>query len=238
MSKGKDEPAKKPAGSSAEARSAPPVKIIKRYTNRKLYDTVESRYVTLEEIAEMIRVGEDVRIIDNRTKEDLTSVTLAQIIFEQEKKTGRMPLAVLRDIVRNGGGTLQDFFEREIQPRVASIREGAERIPKKVFGRRDLQDIPMPEPPTEPPTEQEARAYLKQLVEGFRQNVDQWQLRVQDWQRHVDDRLQNTLQSVTGLPALHKDLIGLRARLDDIEKKITALDDDEDDGDGETGAGG
>ncbi len=48
--------------------SEPPVKIIKRYTNRKLYDTVESRYVTLEEIAEMIRSGGDVRIIDNRPR--------------------------------------------------------------------------------------------------------------------------------------------------------------------------
>ena len=61
-------------------------KIIKRYTNRKLYDTVESRYVTLDEIAEMIKQGAEVKIVDNRTKEDLTSVTLAQIVFEEEKK--------------------------------------------------------------------------------------------------------------------------------------------------------
>src|SRR5215208_6177968 len=51
-------------------------KVIKRYTNRKLYDTVESRYVTLDEIAAMIKAGAEVKIIDNRTKEDLTSVTL------------------------------------------------------------------------------------------------------------------------------------------------------------------
>ncbi len=58
------------------------VKIIKRYTNRKLYDTVESRYVTLDEIAAMVKAGAEVKIIDNRSKEDLTTVTLAQIIFE------------------------------------------------------------------------------------------------------------------------------------------------------------
>src|SRR5919206_3784144 len=75
-------------------------KIIKRYTNRKLYDTVESRYVTLDEIAEMIKAGADVRILDNRTKEDLTSVTLAQIVFEEEKKTSRTSLRTLRDLIR------------------------------------------------------------------------------------------------------------------------------------------
>src|SRR4051812_30115578 len=81
-------------------------KVIKRYSNRKLYDTVESRYVTLDEIAQMIQDGAEVRIVDNRSKEDLTSVTLAQIIFKQEKKKSRMPLAVLKDIIRHPGETI------------------------------------------------------------------------------------------------------------------------------------
>jgi polyhydroxyalkanoate synthesis regulator protein len=61
-------------------------RIIKRYQNRKLYDTNASRYVTLDDIATLIREGEDVQIIDNQNQDDLTSVTLTQIIFEQEKK--------------------------------------------------------------------------------------------------------------------------------------------------------
>ena len=60
--------------------------LIKRYSNRKLYDTSRSCYVTLEEVAAMVRNGQDVVIIDNKTKEDLTTVTLTQIIFEEEKK--------------------------------------------------------------------------------------------------------------------------------------------------------
>src|SRR5438067_3019531 len=84
---------------ASEARKEP--KVIKRYTNRKLYDTVESRYVTLDEIAQMIKGGAEVKIIDNRSKEDLTSVTLAQIIFEEEKKRSQMPLGVLREISRH-----------------------------------------------------------------------------------------------------------------------------------------
>ena len=67
-----------------EVASANP-RVIKRYANRKLYDTRDSRYVTLPQIAELVRGGEDVQIIDNRTKENLTSVTLAQIIYESEK---------------------------------------------------------------------------------------------------------------------------------------------------------
>src|SRR5471030_2495155 len=75
-------------------------KVIKRYTNRKLYDTVESRYVTLDEIAQMIKAGAEVKIIDNRTKEDLTSVTLAQIIFEEEKKICASVTEVRSSLVR------------------------------------------------------------------------------------------------------------------------------------------
>jgi len=56
--------------------------VIKRYSNRKLYDTQESRYVTLEELEEMIRAGKELQVLDAATGEDLTSVTLAQILLE------------------------------------------------------------------------------------------------------------------------------------------------------------
>jgi polyhydroxyalkanoate synthesis repressor PhaR len=75
---------------------------IKRYANRKLYDTRESRYVTLEHIAAMVRAGDDVRVVDNTTQADLTTATLAQIIFEEEKATPRLSLAGLREIIQQG----------------------------------------------------------------------------------------------------------------------------------------
>src|ERR1043165_4916305 len=82
----------------------PETRIIKRYANRKLYDTEHSRYVTLDQISELIRNGDDVKIVDNKTKEDLTSVTLAQIIFEEEKKQRSfLPLTAMRNIIQNGG---------------------------------------------------------------------------------------------------------------------------------------
>lgn len=111
------------------------IRVIKRYQNRKLYDTTTSRYVTLDDIAEMIREGEDVQIIDNRNREDLTGVTLTQILFEQEKKKkSLLPLATLRNIIQSGGEKLVGFVQSSIESGVTSLshaREGIEKIIKK-----------------------------------------------------------------------------------------------------------
>lgn len=81
--------------------------VIKRYPNRKLYDTEAKRYVTLGDIAALIRSGEEVVVVDHTTEEDLTAVILTQIILEQEKlKKGFLPKAVLTNLVRAGGDTV------------------------------------------------------------------------------------------------------------------------------------
>src|SRR5258706_15611366 len=77
--------------------------VIKRYSNRKLYDTQESRYVTLEEIEEMIRGGREVSVVDASTGEDLTSVTLTQIILEHERNhRGTLPIGFLHQLIKHG----------------------------------------------------------------------------------------------------------------------------------------
>lgn len=81
--------------------------VIKRYPNRKLYDTDAKRYITLNEIAALIRAGEEVVVTDHATDEDMTAVVLTQIIFEQEKlQKGFLPKSVLTNLVRAGGDTL------------------------------------------------------------------------------------------------------------------------------------
>jgi len=70
---------------------------IKRYSNRKLYDTHDSHYVTLQQIAALIR-----NVIDKTTQQDLTAATMAQIIFEEEKRGPRLPAEGLRRIIRSG----------------------------------------------------------------------------------------------------------------------------------------
>jgi polyhydroxyalkanoate synthesis repressor PhaR len=82
--------------------------LIKRYPNRKLYDTKAKRYVTLDEITEMIRAGADIQVIDYESGDDLTSLTLTQIILEQEKKSsGFLPRTLLTSLIRTGGDTLE-----------------------------------------------------------------------------------------------------------------------------------
>jgi polyhydroxyalkanoate synthesis repressor PhaR len=111
-------------------------RIIKRYANRKLYDTQHSRYVTLDQIAEMIRGGDDVKIIDNKSKEDLTSITLAQIIFEEEKRQKSfLPLQAMRNIIQSGGESITQLVS-QAKGRVSQI------LPRK---REDGQDPEGPE---------------------------------------------------------------------------------------------
>jgi polyhydroxyalkanoate synthesis repressor PhaR len=97
-------------------------RVVKRYSNRKLYDTKDSRYVTLPQIAEMIRAGEEVRIIDNATKEDKTDATLALIISEELKgRPHAIPATTLKQLIRSRG-------ERMLSP----IQEGTlDRPPKQ-----------------------------------------------------------------------------------------------------------
>lgn len=98
-----------------------PARIIKRYPNRKLYDTMESCYVTLDDIGQMIKDGEDIQVVDNTTHEDLTSMTLAQIIFEEEKKRKNPALLLtLKDIIRSSAETLRGLAQKSYEN---SIRE-------------------------------------------------------------------------------------------------------------------
>jgi polyhydroxyalkanoate synthesis repressor PhaR len=89
--------------------------VIKRYSNRKLYDTQESRYVTLEEIEEMIRGGKEISVVDAATGEDLTSVTLTQIILENERNhRTALPSAFLHQLIKHGEAW-QDFVQRSVR---------------------------------------------------------------------------------------------------------------------------
>src|SRR5262249_53805215 len=128
------------------------IRVIKRYANRKLYDTQRSRYVTLEQIADMIRSGDDVKIVDNNSKADLTSVTLAQIIFEEEKnKKSFLPLSALRNIIQSGGESLTELAS-QAGARVRSVfrRGGAGEGAPEGEGA-DGAGLPEPEPPPAQP---------------------------------------------------------------------------------------
>jgi polyhydroxyalkanoate synthesis repressor PhaR len=197
----------------AEARREP--KVIKRYTNRKLYDTVESRYVTLDEIAEMVKRGVEVKIVDNRSKEDLTSVTLAQIVFEEEKKKNQMPLSLLREIIKHPGESLSGFIKSEVNPRVQSLKEEAGSRLDKILRREDGAPAePGQESPAESPApESSGPEFLRSSQRAF-----------EEWQKKLDERVKSTVDNVLGgLPALGRDLGTLLARIEALEKKLDEL---------------
>lgn len=98
------------------------IKIIKRYQNRKLYDTHESSYVTLDEIAKMIKGGEDLRVIDNKTKNDITAATLTQLLYESERKSKTQPsVELLKEIIRHGDGSFSGYIQTKMNIEINSF---------------------------------------------------------------------------------------------------------------------
>jgi|SRR5688572_11456476 polyhydroxyalkanoate synthesis repressor PhaR len=107
-------------------------RLVKRYSNRKLYDTTESRYVTLDEIARWVRAGEDVKILENESGEDLTAVTFAQIILEGErKKSGLLSLGLMRELIQHGEAALQNIAAT-VDRGMEAIRSAPERAGRRV----------------------------------------------------------------------------------------------------------
>jgi polyhydroxyalkanoate synthesis repressor PhaR len=97
------------------------IRLIKRYESRKLYDTEESRYVSLEEIAGWVRQGQEVRVLDNATSADVTSQTLTQIILDEGRKgTSSLPSELLHELVRLG--------ERAVHNGVEQVQNGVGRL--------------------------------------------------------------------------------------------------------------
>jgi polyhydroxyalkanoate synthesis repressor PhaR len=159
--------------------------VIKRYSNRKLYDTQESRYVTLEELEELIRAGKEISVVDVSTGEDLTSVTLAQIILENERsRRAGLPTAFLHQLIKHGEAW-QDFVQKSMKSSLEGIMSSqreAERVFRELASRAGMGW--MPSAPGESKTEKkvetpgEAEA-LKSEVAALREQL-----------RALEDRLE------------------------------------------------
>jgi polyhydroxyalkanoate synthesis repressor PhaR len=198
----------------------PETRIIKRYANRKLYDTEHSRYVTLDQISEMIRNGDDVKIVDNKTKEDLTTVTLAQIIFEEEKKQRSfLPLAAMRNIIQSGG----EWFA-EAQRRVQSILPGKRKDETSLEPAGD--DLPG--------EAADENAMKRRSLASLREWVDHSRHRLDEWQRQVDTKIRTTIdgisQTITPWASVNKDVRALADRIEELETKLRELESHEDPG--------
>jgi polyhydroxyalkanoate synthesis repressor PhaR len=199
-------------------------RIIKRYANRKLYDTQHSRYVTLDQISEMIRNGDDVKIIDNKTKEDLTTVTLAQIIFEEEKKQRSfLPLQAMRNIIQHGGESFAQMVT-EAQRRVTNL------LPKKRADGEPIEGESVEEAViVEDDETYGGRRPAGTSLREFREWVQQTQRTIDDWQKKVDGRIRNVVEGITPFAGLQKDVKLLAARIAELEEKLSEIADDHED---------
>jgi polyhydroxyalkanoate synthesis repressor PhaR len=191
-------------------------RVIKRYSNRKLYDTQSSRYVTLEQIADLIREGEDVRIVDNNSKEDLTSITLAQIIFEEEKKQKSfLPLGAMRNIIQSGGERLEELVSQ------------AQKKVSTVFRRGDAAKDGTPESEVavdeaEEGSTPESREGTRALRE-FREWIESSQRTIDEWQKRVDDRIRHVVEGISPFASLQKDVSQLASRIAELEAKLQQI---------------
>lgn len=175
-----------------------PRRVIKRYSNRKLYDTKDSQYVTLLEIADLIRAGEDIQVIDNASKEDKTEVTLALIISEELKTQPRgIPLAALMSLIREHG-----------EKWLSQLREGpiGKLMPKEVDGLSSEE----PEKPDDRGIETQPR---ETLTKGIRATLEQWQVA-------IDERVRAIIPAGPSLTEIQQDLTQLSDRLAALEAKI------------------
>jgi polyhydroxyalkanoate synthesis repressor PhaR len=186
--------------------SAPPSsprRIIKRYSNRKLYDTKGSSYVTLLQIAEMIREGEDVQIIDNATKEDKTDVTLALIISEELRAKPRgIPLSTLKALIRNKGERILTQLREGPIGKLMPVKEGEEPL---------VPGVPSASVSSIPPSREEDEMSQGKEGKGLRATLEQWQ-------STIDERIRAVLPNFAAFRDLEQEVKRLSERLDSLER--------------------
>lgn len=180
-------------------------RVVKRYANRKLYDTTSSRYVALDDVAAFVRRGDEVEVTDNESGEDLTAVTLAQIILEDErKKKSFLSLPVLQDLVRYGGDAIAEATKQGMEA-FGEMREAAEK--------RVSELVPESAP---------GAGIIDDMLETSRRRID-------DLQRRVDEGLKESVSRLREVPGIGPEVERLENGLREIEVRLRNLVDRADD---------
>jgi polyhydroxyalkanoate synthesis repressor PhaR len=120
--------------------------VTKKYSNRRLYDTGESRYITLEELAERIRAGADVKVVDAKTGDDLTQATLTQIIIESRGAAQLLPVPLLTQLVRMGDDAFAEFLSRYMSSALELYFQAKQGVQAAVKPYNPFLSMGMPRP--------------------------------------------------------------------------------------------
>jgi polyhydroxyalkanoate synthesis repressor PhaR len=193
-------------------------RLIKRYANRKMYDARASRYVTLDGVADLVRAGEDLRIIDNDTGEDLTALIFAQIIFEEEKrKNGLLTLPVLRWIIQRGGATVQEILNQVDRGREAfvNVRDLAEKGMKQLLQGSESDAAEARRAKRHTPDGSGSRL-LDEILGAPQKQLEQLQHR-------IDAQVRASIERFTGHPAIQNELQRIEASLKGLEHQLHRL---------------
>lgn len=166
--------------------------IIKKYGNRRMYDTVRSRYVNLEELAALIREGADVQVVDAKTGEDLTRVTLTQIIMEDAKgQPAGLPLELLRQLIVASDRARQDFMMWYLKSAFENYQKVQETIQNQLSGVRQAALAPL---------ETMRRLFTPQATSPENAEIEQLRKRV----AQLEDELKGKSSASRGAKAARK----------------------------------
>lgn len=180
--------------------------LIKKYANRKLYDTTDKRYLTMDRLSELIKSGEEVSIVDNETGDDLTSSIVSQLLAREDSDTDKaVPSRVLMQMLRKGRGTLFGYGKKYVSLWQSALTLSKDEIEKLVNSLVHDKEI----------SESEGNN-LKNEILGYANNLKSWII------DSIDQRVSEGLK-VMNLSS--KDQVNeLSKRVDELTRKVKELD--------------
>jgi len=179
------------------------VRQIKKYANRKFYDTEKKRYVSLSGIASLVRAGEDVQVLDKQSGDDITGLILSQILREQEREGGLIPHTLLTALVRRGTGGLE-HLRGSLHSSLEALRTLEDDLDQRIDTLADRGEISLAQ----------AQELREEMVARSRQ-------RQADGEERILQEIENSLARL-GVPG-KQDVEALNRRLAEIETKLDSL---------------
>ncbi len=179
--------------------------LIKKYANRKMYDTQDKRYVSMVQLSELIKQGEEVVVIDNRTGEDITTGVISQLIGRDNKEKGKaVSSQLLMQLLRKGGGTLTDYAKKYMslwQGAFTMAEDEVSQLVNRLVKNKELSKA--------------EAGKLKQEIMGYTRSLKSW------IRESIDKRVGEVLQSMN--LATNDHLNNLSDKVDALSKKVRQL---------------
>lgn len=190
-----------------------PPTVIKKYANRRLYHTGTSTYVTLEDLAEMVRKGEDFVVFDAKSGDDITRSVLTQIIFEQENKEGQnlLPVTVLRQLIRFYGDSLQALVPSYLEFSMENLSREQQKLREQMsqaFGPSAFQAM-----------EEQVRKNMTFFTEAMRMFSPFAQRPQEGTGARSEGKTEAAEDDASDIEALKRQMADMQAKLDKLARK-------------------